>query len=285
MRAMRIDGTDGELELHEDGPADAPPILLLHGIISSSRTWDWIVPRLADRYRLLRLDFRGHGASDRTPGRYQPAGYLADAVAACGAIGRPVIVIGHSLGGITAATLAQNHPDLVTTAVLEDAPFGLTRGDEEGDSAPTALLDAFRLLRQMIPALQESGATPEALAPMIRITPSAAGPTFGEILHDDAIIPVAAGLLAVDPTVLDPVIEETVEPVFDWRVPIEVPIVAIAADPAMPDAVTQPSDLTRLAATAASLSPHTVAGSGHLIHDGHVGRAPFWEIVAEALAV
>ncbi|MEO5723181.1 MAG: alpha/beta fold hydrolase, partial [Ilumatobacteraceae bacterium] len=77
--------TNGKLTLHvaEDGDPSAPPILLLHGITSFGGTWDWIVPELAERFRVLRLDFRGHGASDRAPGEYSSSGYISDAVAAC----------------------------------------------------------------------------------------------------------------------------------------------------------------------------------------------------------
>ena len=39
------------------------------------------MPQLAERFRVLRLDFRGHGDSDRAPGEYSPAGYVSDAVA------------------------------------------------------------------------------------------------------------------------------------------------------------------------------------------------------------
>ena len=67
---------NGSIELHvtEDGDPSAPPILLLHGITSFGGTWEWIVPSLAERFRVLRLDFRGHGASDRAPEAYSPAG-------------------------------------------------------------------------------------------------------------------------------------------------------------------------------------------------------------------
>jgi pimeloyl-ACP methyl ester carboxylesterase len=64
---MRIQNGDVELNVVVDGADDAPPILLLHGILGGSQTWDWIVTRLVDNYRLLRLDFRGHGKSGRAP--------------------------------------------------------------------------------------------------------------------------------------------------------------------------------------------------------------------------
>lgn len=54
---MRIQNGDVELNVAVDGADDAAPILLLHGILGSSQTWDWMVPRLVDNYRVLRLDF------------------------------------------------------------------------------------------------------------------------------------------------------------------------------------------------------------------------------------
>ena len=74
---MRV--TNGTISLHvrEDGDPSAPPILLLHGIVGSGPTWDWIVPDLVERFRVLRLDFRGHGESDRAPGQYHADGYVS----------------------------------------------------------------------------------------------------------------------------------------------------------------------------------------------------------------
>ena len=121
---MRVQNGDVSLNVMIDGDDDAPPLLLMHGILGCAETWNWMVPRVADRFRVLRLDFRGHGDSDRAPGEYQMASYVSDAVAVCEQVaGAPVAVVGHSLGGATAAGLAQTRPDLVRGAVLEDAPF------------------------------------------------------------------------------------------------------------------------------------------------------------------
>ena len=49
---MEIDNGAGiTLHVGEDGPVQAPPVVLLHGITSSGGTWNWLVPQLADRYR------------------------------------------------------------------------------------------------------------------------------------------------------------------------------------------------------------------------------------------
>ena len=97
---MQIHHDGVTLHVAEDGNPAAPPILLLHGITSFGGTWEWLVPELAERFRVLRLDFRGHGASDRTPGEYGSPGYVSDAIAVCEqAIGQPCIVMAvHTFG-------------------------------------------------------------------------------------------------------------------------------------------------------------------------------------------
>jgi prepilin-type processing-associated H-X9-DG protein len=111
-----------------DGPMDAPPILLLHGVTVSRDTWDEVKQRLMDRYCIWTLDFRGHGHSDRTA-NYDLAGYVSDAETALEAIGRPAVVVGHSLGACVAGVLGQANPN-VRAVFLEDPPWFLGRPDE-----------------------------------------------------------------------------------------------------------------------------------------------------------
>ncbi len=285
---MTIQSDGLELNVVVEGPDSAPPVVLLHGIISSSRTWDWMVPKISDAHRVIRLDFRGHGQSDRAPGKYQMADYVSDAVAVCEQVaGGPALVIGHSLGGATAAALAQQRPDLVRAALLEDAPLA-DLADGEGlrsdDGEENALAEAFRLMRQTIPQLQASGMSTPDLAQVMTMTPSAAGPTFGELLIADGVETMAYGMLHVDATVLDGVVEGTMVAAFDPNAPITVPVTAVAADPASPDAVTRPSDLAKLSATSPTVETTTIAGAGHLIHDAHDTRDPFWQVVERFLA-
>lgn len=283
---MQIHHDDVNLEVTVDGADGAPPLVLLHGIISSSRTWDWLVPRLAGSWRVIRLDFRGHGGSDRAPGKYGVDGYLADAVAVCQQVaGRACPVIGHSLGGVTAAALAQQRPDLVTRVLLEDAPLSMPQ-PEAGSAGrrEDPLLGAFRVMHRTIPALQANAVTPEQFAQLMVSAPTARGDTFGEILHDDAMLTIAIGMLRVDASVLEPVLAGTIGREFDPGAPIEVPVTAIAADPTMPDALTLPADLEQLMATSPNVETATVNGAGHLIHDSKVGRAEFWRLVENFLA-
>jgi pimeloyl-ACP methyl ester carboxylesterase len=72
--------------------------LLVHGIMSDSRTWRLVGPALAERgYRVIAVDQRGHGASGR--GDYTPAHYADDLVETLP--GGAALAIGHSLGGLT----------------------------------------------------------------------------------------------------------------------------------------------------------------------------------------
>jgi pimeloyl-ACP methyl ester carboxylesterase len=285
VAAVRV--TNGNLSLHvaEDGDPTAPPILLLHGIIGSGATWNWIVPDLAARFRVLRLDFRGHGQSDRAPGAYTSDGYVADAVAALEqAAGRPCVVIGHSLGGATAAAVAQRRPDLLTGAVLEDPPLGPTTASEPASMEGHALLDGFKLLRETIPQLQEAGITLDAAMELISAAPDSSGSaTFGEILLPDGVESMAQSMLDVDATVLDPVLAGTSDPFLDPATPFGVPTVIAAADPAKPDAVATVEGARHYASISPDVEVVVVDGAGHLIHNERNSRQRFRTLVLEFL--
>ncbi|MCU0260707.1 MAG: alpha/beta hydrolase [Ilumatobacteraceae bacterium] len=267
---------NGEVPLHVevDGDPGAPPLLLLHGITSSGRTWEWFVPRLAERHRVLRLDFRGHGRSGRAPGAYDVAGYVSDAAAACEqAVGGPCVVMGHSLGGGTAVTLAQLHPEWVSALVLEDPP--IAPADDHAALDDNSLIEAFRLMREMVPQMQAGGMTVDALAGLLAGMPTAAGRSMAESVHADAITATAASLLDLDAAVLDPLLERSIRPVFDPHHPLDVPTLLITADPASPDCVARPADVARLTAASTTVEVVTPPGATHLIHDELTHRDAF----------
>jgi pimeloyl-ACP methyl ester carboxylesterase len=277
---------NGTLGLHvvEDGDVSAPPVLLLHGITSSHRTWDWLVPELADRFRVLRLDFRGHGGSDRAPDAYTPDGYVSDAVAVLEQVAGPAAVIGHSLGGATTAALTQQRPELLVGALMEDPPLGTTSPGEAISLEGNALLDGFRLMRASIPQMQESRIPLDMLVDILAAAPDTTGAgTFGEVLHPDALRTMAAGLLDVDASVLDPVLAGAMPAFLDATVPFGVPSVIVTADPSQPDAVADPEVGRHYAALSGDVEVVVVAGAGHLIHDEKASRATFLAAVNSLL--
>lgn len=280
---LTIDHAGVGLHVAVDGDPANPPVLLLHGITSCTTTWEWLVPRLVDRFRVLRLDFRGHGGSARAPGTYHFPSYVGDAAAACEQVAATAcLVVGHSLGGGTAVALAQQRPDLVRGIVLEDpALFAAVDVEEISQAAGTgapeanALRNGFALMRQSAPLLQAQGVTAEALAEMLRAAPTPSGGTFGELLHHDGIVAMAAGMLQMDATVLDPVLQGEMTAAYDPALPIAAPGLVLAADPAKPDAVVRQVDRDRLATTNPHIEVRTVEGAGHLIHDELASRERF----------
>ncbi len=276
---MRIASDGLDLHVAEDGDPSAPPLLLLHGIVGSRATWEWLVPELAGRFLVLRLDFRGHGRSERAPGRYTAAGYVADAVAALEQAARgPCVVVGHSLGGATAAAIAQRRPDLLTGVVLEDPPLGSMTVAERVSLEGNALLDGFRFLREAIPQVQQAQLTVDALVDVIAATPhTSGGGTFGDVLLADGVASMAASLLEVDASVLDPVLAGAAGEFLDPAEAFHVATLLIAADPTKPDAVASPAMAQHYAAISAEVEfeIEVIEGAGHSIHNERTGRAPF----------
>src|ERR1700685_440527 len=60
---------DGEIYVRQDGPRDAPALLLIHGNASSARWWDELVPLLTRFHRVIRIDLLGYGRSAKPAGR------------------------------------------------------------------------------------------------------------------------------------------------------------------------------------------------------------------------
>lgn len=109
-----------ELSYREDGPADAPPLVLLNSVGSSTAMWEPCVGPLAEHFRVIRVDARGHGASPAAgPGRTTLADLGRDVVALLDRLGlERVHLAGLSLGGMTAMWVAAHAPQRVNRAVL-----------------------------------------------------------------------------------------------------------------------------------------------------------------------
>lgn len=102
-----------------DGEAGKPVLLLLNSIGVDMGLWDRVVPQLASRFRVVRMDARGHGASDAPPGDYSLDDLADDALAVLDAAGAArAAVCGISLGGMVAMSLALRAPERVEALVL-----------------------------------------------------------------------------------------------------------------------------------------------------------------------
>jgi pimeloyl-ACP methyl ester carboxylesterase len=110
------------LNVVEWGDVDAPPLLLTHGFYDHARSFDVFAPRLAERYRVLALDSRGHGDSD-WPDAYTWLTDVLDVVNVLRDLGRPAHLVGHSRGGGLATDAALLFPGGVRRLVNIDG-FG-----------------------------------------------------------------------------------------------------------------------------------------------------------------
>jgi pimeloyl-ACP methyl ester carboxylesterase len=112
-----------------------PPVLLIHGWLSSSRIWEQLAPRLAQRFTVYTLDLVGFGESDKPLSGYGVRNGSRLLYAFCAHFGLTRTgVIGHDLGGAMAVKLAADHPDIVGRLVLVATP-----ADEDQIDLPTAL--------------------------------------------------------------------------------------------------------------------------------------------------
>lgn len=108
------------------GPANAASrLVFLHGLGGTQSTWQMVLPQMAERFRVCALDLPGHGQSDKPAPDQTDYGLssLASAVQQTMEALRlaPAVLIGHSLGGAVALTLALEHPEQVRAVVLTDS--------------------------------------------------------------------------------------------------------------------------------------------------------------------
>jgi pimeloyl-ACP methyl ester carboxylesterase len=101
-----------------------PPLVVLHGLAASGGCWTPLARELEDRFDVVMLDARGHGQSSAPLYGYRYEDHASDVIALIEEIGLAApVVAGHSMGGMTAAVVARQRPDLISGVVLIDPTF------------------------------------------------------------------------------------------------------------------------------------------------------------------
>ena len=119
-----------------------PSVLLRHGLAGHAEEWAHTALWLTQRCRVVALDARGHGRSERLPSDVSTDALVADAAFAVEVLELPpVIAVGQSFGGLTAMSLAARHPDLVRGLVVAEASPA-----DDGDDAEEAARELGRAL-------------------------------------------------------------------------------------------------------------------------------------------
>jgi pimeloyl-ACP methyl ester carboxylesterase len=123
VREFDVDAGALRLSVREHAGGE-PAVVCLHGLASNARWWDLVAPRLAPR-RVLALDQRGHGLSDKPDDGYDFDAVVADARGAATALGaRPAVAVGHSWGASVALAWAASDRDGVRAVVCVDGGVG-----------------------------------------------------------------------------------------------------------------------------------------------------------------
>lgn len=163
---MRITDEPGaELFCREQG--EGPPVILLHGSVSSGRQWASLAAHLEKRFRVFSPDLPGYGLARENP--VSTAEGLKEHVRAvldvAEAAGEPVHLVGHSFGGAVALSIAAARPHAIASlSIIEPAAFHLLR---DGDIAEKRLFARIRSVADTVAACVAADDPQTALARFI----------------------------------------------------------------------------------------------------------------------
>jgi non-heme chloroperoxidase len=193
------------LQYAEQGDPAGLPIIFLHGVTDSWRSFELMFAHLPGSFRAIALSHRGHGDSDRPGSGYRAKDFAADLVALMDALGlERAVIVGHSMSTQCAQRFAIDHPERVLALALIGA-FATMRGNAQAQEfwasevaqlsdpiAPT-LARAFQesTLAQPIPAWFLDTAVAESLKVPARVWRAA----FEGFLQDD-VLPELGGIQA-----------------------------------------------------------------------------------------
>ena len=269
------------LHAEVDGPPDGAPVVFLHGVSGSARIHAWLTGAIAEGRRIVRLDLRGHGRSEHAPGTYVVDRYGEDVVSALReTVGRPAVLVGHSLGGVVAWWVAQRHPELVAAAFLEDPPLYMGEPEEDEGNGAVAV---FAAILATVARWRAEGMTADAAA--AELAGARFGPdpsrTTGEAQCDDAPGARADALLRMDPGVLESAVDGSTLAPTDTASPVSVPVFLLAAD--FMGSAFAAHHAERLAISHPEVEIVRVPGAGHGIHDEREHRGEYVRALADFL--
>ncbi len=146
------------VHVRDEGPRDAPVLVLLHGSSASLHTWEPWVERLSDRYRIVTYDQPGHGLTGPNPdGDYRADAFVQTVEEVADALGLTRFVLGgNSMGGWVAWNYALAHPDRLDGIILVDASGA-------PDSSPDSIPIGFRIARMPVISQLMTKITPRSM--------------------------------------------------------------------------------------------------------------------------
>lgn len=119
------------------------PIVLVHGVGSNSQAWDTVVSLLGEAHPVIRYDLRGHGQSPKPAGPYELEDFATDHIALMDELGiERAHVVGFSLGGLIAQSIALSYPERVDRLAILSAVAGRTEAERKAVRERLATVEA-----------------------------------------------------------------------------------------------------------------------------------------------
>jgi len=123
--------TANGIDVHYREAGEGFPIVLIHGYTGNSRNWALTAPALREDFRMVSVDLRGHGLSEKPSSEdgYALEVMASDVYELLRALGiTECVLVGHSMGGMVSQLLALEHPEVVRALVLVDTAAEVPKG-------------------------------------------------------------------------------------------------------------------------------------------------------------
>jgi len=257
----------GQVKLNylDYGTASGEPLVLLHGGALRWQEYLSLIPHFAQRWHIYALDLRGNGRSGWVADHYSLGDFTDDTVAFVRRLAAPVVLIGHSIGGVIALMGAARCPEQVKGLLIEDAPLTLENRKRSID----ARRDMFRLWLDLKQAAHSEDDLSMALAETYKDYPSVTSAWISFF---------ASCLWRLDPTFFNTLLHDFDRFVkgYDYKqilAKIACPMLFIRGEAAL-GAVMTDEELSWLTQNCRHVRCAQIRGVGHLLHLQDHGQQP-----------
>ena len=194
LRGRWISQEWGRQRVWEAG--EGPAVLAIHGLGGSGRYFERLGEHALGRFHLIAPDLAGFGNSDKPDISYDRGGHLEDLDAVVRDVAEPIVVVGHSLGGLFAALWTTRDPSRVAALAILCAPFPAADGRQvwiQEPVLPPAARIAAPFLRTIVRALavpvgMARGYPAAVASDYARQTMRSRGRTMWSALYDPSVL-------------------------------------------------------------------------------------------------
>jgi pimeloyl-ACP methyl ester carboxylesterase len=252
---------------------------MLHGLSGISTGYDEVVDDLGDAADVFRLDLRGHGRSDHAPGTYSVPFYSDDVVAFIEeVIAEPVVLVGHSLGGVITHHITATRPELVLSALCEDPPLYFC---DQRLFEQSIMAGIFPVLEATMRTAQAEGRPREFFEAMVGDAVMPWG-RAGDHMSARGLHSRADAMMLADPDVWLPAIHGGALSGYDPDARITKPMIILQADPTMGPALF-PEHAARQHEVNPEIDIRLIEGAPHGIHSFLGARDRYVEAVRDII--